>query len=178
MIGGTYAIACTTTTSYTANNMQVYNNRSLTPIIINGMRGDIFTGNTFGNAFTDNDVIYLFNSFAKTDITYALNKPFIFNTGFSDPGTRSRIYIRNGVIEQIVLFVTKNSNFSEGDSPCTCSLNMTNGVEFCSPYVTYTQAQDKTITPTVNTLEVISRGNSFSIYGVTNFPSKNIAVSF
>lgn len=178
MIGGTYAIACTTTTSYTANNMQVYNNRSLTPIITNGMRGDIFTGNTFGITFTDNDVIYLFNNFVKTDITYELNKPFIFNAGFSDPGSRSRIYIRNGVIEQIVLFVTKNSNFSEGDSPCTCPINMTNGIEFCSPYITYMQSENKTITPTVDKLEVISRGNSFNIYGVTNFPSKSIEVSF
>lgn len=48
MIGSQNAIACTTTTSFTANNMQVTNNRSLSPISVNGMRGDAFTGNSFG----------------------------------------------------------------------------------------------------------------------------------
>lgn len=179
MIGIQNAIACTTTTAFTANSMQVTNNRSLSPISVNGMRGDVFTGNNFGDGnFTDADAIYLFNNFVKTDITHTINKPFTFKPGFSDPGSRSRIYIKNGVIEQIVLFVTKNDNFAEGDEPCTCSINMTNGIEFCSPYITYMQSENKTITPTVSKLEVISRGNSFNIYGVTNFPSNSIEVSF
>ena len=49
MIGIQNAIACTTTTAFTANNMQVTNNRSLSPISVNGMRGDVFTGNNFGD---------------------------------------------------------------------------------------------------------------------------------
>ena len=178
MIGNSIAIKCSTNTAYTANNMQVYGNRSLSPLEPQGMRGDTFTGNSFGNTLTDEEVIYLFNNFAKTDLTHTINTPFTFNAGFSDPGSRSRIFIKNGVIEQIILFVTKNTAFANGDSPCRCSINLTNGVEFCSPYVTYTQSEDKTISPTVNNLEVISRGNSFNIYGVNNFTNNTIEVVF
>ena len=178
MIGVSNAIECSTNTSYTANNMQVYDNRSLSPFAPQGMRGDVFTGNNFGNSLTDDEAIYLFNSFVKTDITHTIKKPFTFNAGFSDPGLRSRIFIKNGVIEQIVLFVTKSSNFADGDEPCRCSIRLTDEIEFCSPYVTYTQAQDKTIIPIVNKLEVISRVDHFNIYGVNNFTSNSIEVAF
>lgn len=108
MIGSQNAIACTTTTSFTANNMQVTNNRSLSPISVNGMRGDAFTGNSFGNGtFTDAEATYLFNNFVKTDLTHTFNNPFTFKAGFSDPGLRSKIIIKNGVIEQIILFAEK-----------------------------------------------------------------------
>lgn len=178
MIGNSIAIECSTNTSYTANNMQVYNNRSLSPLAPQGMRGDVFTGNNFGNALTDENAIYLFNNFAKTDITHTIKKPFTFKTGFSDPGLRSRIFIKNGVIEQILLFVTKTSNFVDGDDPCSCSIKLTDEIEFCSPYVTYTQSEDKTITPIVNKLEVVSRVDHFNIYGVNNFTSNSIEIAF
>lgn len=179
MIGTQFAIACTTTTSFTANNMQVTNNRSLSPISVNGMRGDVFTGNSFGNGtFTDADAAYLFNNFVKTDITHTFNNPFTFKTGFSDPGSRSKIIIKNGVIEQVILFVEKNTAWADGDIPCSCSLALTDAIEFSSPYVTYTQTEDKTVTAVFNTLEVISRINSLQIYGVTNYKSNRIDITF
>lgn len=179
MIGTQNAIACTTTTSFTANNMQVTNNRSLSPISVNGMRGDAFTGNSFGNGtFTDADAAYLFNNFVKTDLTHTFNNPFVFKAGFSDPGKRSKIIIKNGTIEQVILFVEKNTAWADGDIPCSCSLALTDAIEFSSPYVTYTQAQDKTVTAVFNTLEVISRINSLQIYGVTNYKSTMINITF
>lgn len=179
MIGTQNAIACTTTTSFTANNMQVTNNRSLSPISVNGMRGDVFTGNSFGNGtFTDADATYLFNNFVKTDLTHTFNNPFTFKAGFSDPGTRSKIIIKNGVIEQVILFVEKNTTWTEGDIPCSCLINLTDAIEFSSPYVTYTQTEDKTVTAVFNTLEVISRINSLQIYGVTNYKSNRIDITF
>lgn len=179
MIGSSNAIACTPNTSYAANSMQVYNNRSLSPLDHRGMRGDVFTGNTFGNDLTKEMAIDLFNNFAKTDLTYTIDKPFIFNTGFSDPGSRSRIFIKNGVIEQIILFVTKNTNFTNGDRPCRCSINLPDGIQFCSPYVTYTQREDKTITQIVNKLEVIVRFDKYvDIYGVDNLKNNSIEIAF
>lgn len=179
MIGTQNAIACTTTTSFTANNMQVTNNRSLSPISVNGMRGDVFTGNSFGNGtFTDADATYLFNNFVKTDLTHTFNNPFTFKAGFSDPGTRSKIIIKNGVIEQVILFVEKNTTWTDGDIPCSCLINLTDAIEFSSPYVTYTQTEDKTVTAVFNTLEVISRINSLQIYGVTNYKSNRIDITF
>lgn len=179
MIGTQNAIACTTTTSFTANNMQVTNNRSLSPISVNGMRGDVFTGNSFGNGtFTDADATYLFNNFVKTDLTHTFNNPFTFKAGFSDPGKRSKIIIKNGVIEQVILFVEKNTTWTDGDIPCSCLINLTDAIEFSSPYVTYTQTEDKTVTAVFNTLEVISRINSLQIYGVTNYKSNMINITF
>lgn len=179
MIGSQNAIACTTTTSFTANNMQVTNNRSLSPISVNGMRGDAFTGNSFGNGtYTDADATYLFNNFVKTDLTHTFNNPFTFKAGFSDPGSRSKIIIKNGVIEQIILFVEKNTTWADGDIPCTCLINLTDAIEFSSPYVTYTQTEDKTVTAVFNTLEVISRINSIQVYGVTNYKSNRIDITF
>lgn len=179
MIGTQNAIACTTTTSFTANNMQVTNNRSLSPISVNGMRGDVFTGNSFGNGtFTDADATYLFNNFVKTDLTHTFNNPFTFKAGFSDPGKRSKIIIKNGVIEQVILFVEKNTTWTDGDIPCSCLINLTDAIEFSSPYVTYTQTEDKTVTAVFNTLEVISRINSLQIYGVTNYKSNRINITF
>lgn len=179
MIGTQNAIACTTTTAFTANNMQVTNNRSLSPISVNGMRGDVFTGNSFGDGtFTDADATYLFNNFVKTDLTHTFNNPFTFKAGFSDPGARSKIIIKNGVIEQVILFVQKKTTWAEGDIPCTCLINLTDGIEFSSPYVTYTQAADKTVTAVFNTLEVISRINSLQVYGVTNYKSNMINITF
>lgn len=179
MIGSQNAIACTTTTSFTANNMQVTNNRSLSPISVNGMRGDAFTGNSFGNGtFTDADATYLFNNFVKTDLTHTFNNPFTFKTGFSDPGLRSKIIIKNGVIDQVILFAEKNTAWAEGDIPCTCLINLTDAIEFSSPYVTYTQTEDKTVTAVFNTLEVISRINSIQVYGVTNYKSNRINITF
>ena len=179
MIGTQNAIACTTTTAFTANNMQVTNNRSLSPISVNGMRGDVFTGNSFGDGtFTDADAAYLFNNFVKTDLTHTFNNPFAFKAGFSDPGARSKIIIKNGVIEQVILFVQKKTAWAEGDIPCTCLINLTNGIEFSSPYVTYTQAVDKTVTAVFNTLEVLSRINSLQVYGVTNYKSNMINITF
>lgn len=179
MIGSQNAIACTTTTSFTANNMQVTNNRSLSPISVNGMRGDAFTGNSFGNGtFTDTDATYLFNNFVKTDLTHTFNNPFTFKAGFSDPGSRSKIIIKNGVIEQVILFVEKNNTWADGDIPCTCLINLTDAIEFSSPYVTYTQTEDKTVTAVFNTLEVISRINSIQVYGVTNYKSNRINITF
>lgn len=179
MIGTQNAIACTTTTSFTANNMQVTNNRSLSPISVNGMRGDVFTGNSFGNGtFTDADATYLFNNFVKTDLTHTFNNPFTFKAGFSDPGKRSKIIIKNGVIEQVILFVAKNTTWTDGDIPCSCLINLTDAIEFSSPYVTYTQTEDKTVTAVFNTLEVISRINSLQIYGVTNYKSNMINITF
>ena len=179
MIGIQNAIACTTTTSFTANNMQVTNNRSLSPISVNGMHGDVFTGNNFGNGtFTDADATYLFNNFVKTDLTHTFNNPFTFKAGFSDPGRRSKIIIKNGVIEQVILFAQKNTTWTEGDIPCTCLINLTDGIEFSSPYVTYTQTADKTVTAVFNTLEVLSRINSLQVYGVTNYKSNMINITF
>lgn len=179
MIGSQNAIACATTTSFTANNMQVTNNRSLSPISVNGMRGDAFTGNSFGNGtFTDADATYLFNNFVKTDLTHTFNNPFTFKTGFSDPGSRSKIIIKNGVIEQVILFAEKNTAWADGDIPCSCLINLTDAIEFSSPYVTYTQTEDKTVTAVFNTLEVISRINSLQIYGVTNYKSNRIDITF
>lgn len=179
MIGIQNAIACTTTTAFTANSMQVTNNRSLSPISVNGMRGDTFTGNNFGDGnFTDADATYLFNNFVKTDLTHTFNNPFTFKAGFSDPGSRSKIIIKNGVIEQVLLFTQKNTTWAEGDIPCTCLINLTDGIEFSSPYVTYTQTEDKTVTAVFNTLEVISRTNSLQIYGVTNYKGNMIAIGF
>lgn len=179
MIGTQNAIACTTTTSFTANNMQVTNNRSLSPISVNGMRGDAFTGNSFGNGtFTDADAAYLFNNFVKTDLTHTFNNPFVFKAGFSDPGLRSKIIIKNGVIEQVILFVEKNTAWADGDIPCSCSLALTDAIEFSSPYVTYTQTEDKTVTAVFNTLEVISRINNLQVYGVTNYKSNRINITF
>lgn len=179
MIGTQNAIACTTTTAFTANNMQVTNNRSLSPISVNGMRGDVFTGNSFGDGtFTDADATYLFNNFVKTDLTHTFNNPFTFKAGFSDPGARSKIIIKNGVIEQVILFAQKKTAWAEGDIPCTCLINLTDGIEFSAPYVTYTQAVDKTVTAVFNTLEVISRINSLQVYGVTNYKSNMINITF
>lgn len=179
MIGTQNAIACTTTTAFTANNMQVTNNRSLSPISVNGMRGDVFTGNSFGDGtFTDADATYLFNNFVKTDLTHTFNNPFTFKAGFSDPGARSKIIIKNGVIEQVILFAQKKTAWAEGDIPCTCLINLTDGIEFSSPYVTYTQTVDKTVTAVFNTLEVISRINSLQVYGVTNYKSNMINITF
>ena len=179
MIGSQNAIACTTTTSFTANNMQVTNNRSLSPISVNGMRGDAFTGNSFGNGtFTDADATYLFNNFVKTDLTHTFNNPFTFKTGFSDPRSRSKIIIKNGVIEQVIFFAEKNTTWTDGDIPCSCSLALTDAIEFSSPYVTYTQTEDKTVTAVFNTLEVISRVNSLQVYGVTNYKSNRIDITF
>lgn len=179
MIGIQNAIACTTTTSFTANNMQVTNNQSLSPISVNGMHGDVFTGNNFGNGtFTDADATYLFNNFVKTDLTHTFNNPFTFKAGFSDPGRRSKIIIKNGVIEQVILFAQKNTTWTEGDIPCTCLINLTDGIEFSSPYVTYTQTADKTVTAVFNTLEVLSRINSLQVYGVTNYKSNMINITF
>lgn len=179
MIGIQNAIACTTTTAFTANNMQVTNNRSLSPISVNGMRGDAFTGNSFGNGtFTDAEATYLFNNFVKTDLTHTFNKPFTFKAGFSDPGARSKIIIKNGVIEQVILFAQKNTTWAEGDTPCTCLINLTDGIEFSAPYVTYTQTVDKTVTAVFNTLEVISRINSLQVYGVTNYKNDMINITF
>lgn len=179
MIGTQNAIACTTTTAFTANNMQVTNNRSLSPISVNGMRGDVFTGNSFGDGtFTDADATYLFNNFVKTDLTHTFNNPFTFKAGFSDPGARSKIIIKNGVIEQVILFAQKNTAWAEGDIPCTCWINLTDGIEFSSPYVTYTQTVDKTVTAVFNTLEVISRINSLQVYGVKNYKSNMINITF
>lgn len=179
MIGSQNAIACTTTTSFTANNMQVTNNRSLSPISVNGMRGDAFTGNSFGNGtFTDADARYLFNNFVKTDLTHTFNNPFTFKAGFSDPGSRSKIIIKNGAIEQVILFAEKNTTWADGDIPCTCLINLTDAIEFSSPYVTYTQTEDKTVTAVFNTLEVISRVNSIQVYGVTNYKSNRIDITF
>lgn len=179
MIGSQNAIACTTTTSFTANNMQVTNNRSLSPISVKGMRGDAFTGNSFGNGtFTDADATYLFNNFVKTDLTHTFNNPFTFKTGFSDPGSRSKIIIKNGVIEQVIFFAEKNTTWTDGDIPCSCSLALTDAIEFSSPYVTYTQTEDKTVTAVFNTLEVISRVNSLQVYGVTNYKSNRIDITF
>ena len=179
MIGIQNAIACTTTTAFTANNMQVTNNRSLSPISVNGMRGDAFTGNSFGDGtFTDADATYLFNNFVKTDLTHTFNNPFTFKAGFSDPGLRSKIIIKNGVIEQVILFAQKNTTWAEGDIPCTCLINLTDGIEFSSPYVTYTQTVDKTVTAVFNTLEVLSRINSLQVYGVTNYKSNMISIAF
>lgn len=179
MIGIQNAIACTTTTAFTANNMQVTNNRSLSPISVNGMHGDVFTGNNFGNGtFTDADATYLFNNFVKTDLTHTFNNPFTFKAGFSDPGLRSKIIIKNGVIEQVILFAQKNTTWAEGDIPCTCLINLTDGIEFSAPYVTYTQTVDKTVTADFNTLEVISRINSLQVYGVTNYKSNMINITF
>ena len=179
MIGTQNAIACTTTTAFTANNMQVTNNRSLSPISVNGMRGDVFTGNSFGDGtFTDADATYLFNNFVKTDLTHTFNNPFTFKAGFSDPGARSKIIIKNGVIEQVILFAQKKTAWAEGDIPCTCLINLTDGIEFSSPYVTYTQTVDKTVTAVFNTLEVLSRINSLQVYGVTNYKSNMINITF
>lgn len=179
MIGIQNAIACTTTTAFTANNMQVTNNRSLSPISVNGMRGDVFTGNSFGDGtFTDADATYLFNNFVKTDLTHTFNNPFTFKAGFSDPGARSKIIIKNGVIEQVIFFAQKKTAWAEGDIPCTCLINLTDGIEFSSPYVTYTQTVDKTVTAVFNTLEVLSRINSLQVYGVTNYKSNMITVTF
>ena len=178
MIGSSNAIECTTSSKYTANSMQVYNNRSISPLAPNGMRGDVFTGNNWGNTLTDSEVIYLFNNFAVTDLTRTLNNPFTFTNGFSDPGSRSKIFIKNGVITQVLLVCTKSSALAENDKPCTCEINIPNDMEFCSPYITYSQAEDKTITAVYNKLEIISRTNSFNIFGVTNFPSTSIDVAF
>lgn len=179
MIGLQTAIACTTNTSFTANNMQVTNNRSLSPISVNGMRGDVFTGNSFGNGtFTDEDAAYLFNNFVKTDLTHTFNNPFIFKDGFSDPGSRSKIIIKNGVIEQVILFAQKNTAWADGDIPCTSLIILTDEIEFSSPYFTYTQTADKTVTAVFNTLEVISRVNSLQVYGVTNYKSNMINITF
>lgn len=179
MIGIQNAIACTTTTAFTANNMQVTNNRSLSPISVNGMHGDAFTGNSFGDGnFTDADATYLFNNFVKTDLTHTFNNPFTFKAGFSDPGLRSKIIIENGVIEQVILFTQKNTAWAEGDIPCTCLINLTDGIEFSSPYVTYTQTEDKTVTAVFNTLEVLSRINSLQVYGVKNYKSNMINITF
>lgn len=178
MIGSSDGISCATDGNYHATSMQVYNNRMLSRLSPNGMNGDIFTGNSLDQVLTDDECVYLLNNFKTTDITHVFMKPFTFNAGFSDPGSRSRIFIKNGVIEQIILFVTKNSAFANDDKPCNCSINLTNGIEFCSPYVTYTQSNDKTITQTVNILEVISRGNSFNIYGIDNYASNSIEIAF